>query len=614
MTKTKTVTTGQMLDEQLASLQSQITTLRTDFDAHVADGETPIEPPEPPIDPEEPDGEMVPRPIGLDYVVPGYDRPGVPDDALPWSEENFATIGEAIEAARLADTALFVDVPGEYDIDPGNKLPWGIYGVDGVIFNFTSSISSGTPCGFYLVDRSCEIVGIEFRNFGTVVGMSTRSRSVERGYEQPWDIHGSRRSAYGTGRCIDANSNFSGTKVGVPLDYTVYPETLETVGPALWISDCVFRNCELPYFAWSDCIGIGRVDFHRNVLRGTGGGFAPEGSWWTEVHAVNNDWGDCEIPSGLKASRFSTFANLGTNATLDVDVSDQVVQIFNNEAKNITCLVASDGTNAAVFLDARQCTPTEIVNGDDPFTWSCSCECSFNKIVGVKGTRGQEDSNALYGKTRSMLIEGNWIEDCGSRWYSDGADGAEASGSEFKQTGNMAGAPAGAALVFRGNTFKNMPPKDKNTKVQAVQGTNDIALRLWIIGNEYIGDHITQTSGNVPALIRHYGNAPEIRIMCNIFRDCNVVSPAALIGFHSVSGSPGAKSEISNNTAYGDYTTARELIKSSSSMSGAKVGLNQLIGPDGTAYSMTANFGSSDGVVERSYAFPTVPADSVDAV
>jgi hypothetical protein len=617
MTKTKTVTTGQMLDEQLASLQSQITGLRTDFDAHVADGETPIEPPEPPVDPEEPDGEMVPRPIGLDYIVPGYDRPEVPVNALEWSVESFATIGEAIAEARLLGVALHVDVPGEYDIDPSNKLPKGIFGVEGVIFNFTSSISSGTPCGFYLVDQDCQIVGIEFRAFGTVVGMSTRSRSVERGYEQPWDIHGSRRSAYGTLRCVDKGTVVSGSTmgVGVPLDYTVYPESLETVGPALWISDCVFRNCELPYFAWSDMIGIGRIDFHRNVLRGTGGGFAPEGSWWTEVCAVNNDWADCEVPSGLKASRYSTFANLGTNATLDVDVAKQVVHVVNNEARNITCLVASDGTNAAVFLDARQVTPTDIFHPDDPFTWSCSAQCSFNKIVRVLGIRGQEDSNALYGKTRSMLIERNEIEDCGSHWYSDSADGAEATGTEFKQTGNMDGKPAGAALVFRGNIFRDMPPKDKNRKMQSVQGTNDIGLRLWIIGNEYIRCHITQTEGNVPAVVRHYGNAPEIRIMCNTYRDCDVDSPAALIGLHSLSGSPGPNSEISNNTAYsGDhesYTGARELIKSSSSMSGAKVGLNQLIGPDGTAYPMTANFGSSDGVVERSYQPPLVSVDAV---
>jgi len=594
----------------------------TDQFNFVAAGSPPVEPPiEPPIEPiDPPPGEtiIIDRPHGLDYMVPGYEAPEVPDDAIRWSDSKLA-LPAAIDAARSAGKALHLDLAHEFVGDFRSlKLPRGLFGVDGVIIRNTGRIESATPCGLYLVDGDAEIVGIEFVNFGTVFGMSTRSMSVARGYAAPWDIHGSRRSAYGTGRCIDANSDFSGTKVGVPLDYTRYPESLDTTGPGIWISDCTFRNCENVLFEWSDCIGIGPINFHRNLLIGTYGGFAPEGSWWTEVHAVNNQWGGCtaetgrEIPSGLKASRFSTFANLGTNATLDVDVSKQVVQILNNEAEKIHCLVNSDGTNAAVFMDARQVTPTEITNPDDPFNGMCSAECSFNRIIDVLGLRGQEDSNAIYGKTRSMLVEGNLVRKCGSFWYADGSatDGAESTGTEFKETGNMSNSPPGAALVLRGNTFEDMPPKDRNTKMQSVMGTNDITLRLWIIGNIFIRDHITNTLGNVPALVRHYGNSPEIRIMCNEYRDCNVVSPASLIGLHSLSGSPGARSEISNNTAHGDYSGNRQMIYSSSGMSGAKVGLNKLIG-DGGTYAMTANFGSAEGVIERTYKKRTVEVPAV---
>lgn len=584
---------------------------------NIVAGAAPIEPPIEPIEPP-PTGEMIPRPIGLDYLVPGYERPEVPDNAILWSWGEFLDLEGAVEAAWANDLPLYLDVPMEFAGDfRSMELPPAIFGVEGVVIRNTGSIGSGTPCGFYLVDGDAVIVGIEFVDFGTVFGMSTRSMSIERGYECAWDIHGSRRSAYGTLRCIDKGTTVSGDSegVGVPLDYDVYPESTETVGPAIWISDCVFRDCENVLFEWSDCIGIGPINFHRNRLIGTYGGFSPEGSWWTEVHAVNNTWCDCtedtgrEIPGGVKASRFSTFANLGTNAGIDVDVARQVVQIFNNEAYSIHCTVNSDGTNAAVFLDARQCTPTEIINPDDPFTWSCTAECSFNRIIRVLGIRGQEDSNALYGKTRSMLIQRNWIEECGSYYYAEGSgtDGAEATGTEFKQTANMEGQPDGAALVFRGNFFKDMPPKDQNPKLQAVMGTNDIQLRLWIIGNTFIGCDISQTEGNVPALIRHYGHSPEILVMCNVFDECDVDSPAALIGMHSCSGSPGERSEISNNVAYGDYSGDRQLIYSSSSMSGAKVGLNRLVDSNGDSYAMTANFGEADGVVERVYLPPMVP-------
>ena len=575
----------------------------------------PIDPPITPVDPP-PTGAMIPRPKGLDYIVPGFDPPEIPHDALRWSNLDADTLQEAINEARDLDVALHLDQPHEFVGDFRSlKLPQGLYGSPGVIIHNTGNIDSATPCGFYLVDGDCEVTDIEFQDFGTVFGMSTRSQSQNRGYPEPWDIHGSRRSAYGTGRCIDANSDFSGSKSGVPLDYTVYPETLDTIGPDLWISNCTFRDCENVYLAWSDGIGIGTFNFHRNKLIGTYGGFSLEGSWWTECYAVNNQWFDCtaqtgrEIPSGLKASRFSTVANLGTNATIDVDVTDQIVQIFNNEARDIHATVNSDGTNAGVFMDARQVTPTEITNADDEFTWSCTCECSFNKIVGILGIRGQEDSNALYGKTRSMLIEGNYIERCGSYYYSEGSgDGAEATGTEFKQTGNMENSPLNAALVFRGNEFVDMPPKDKNVKMQAVQGTNDIGIPLWIIGNKYVRCHITQTSGNVPAVVRHYGNTPELKIMCNVFEDCNVITPAALIGFHALEGNPGPNSEISNNIAYGDYSGSKQLIYSSSGMSGAKLGLNSLVDNESnTIYAMTANFGSPTDVPERKYTYPTVP-------
>jgi hypothetical protein len=574
---------------------------------------SPTQPPEPEPGP----GETIERPIGLEYMVPGYERPEVPDNAIVWSEGEYEELEDAVEAAWLNDLPLYLDVPMEFSGDFGSmELPVGLFGVEGVIIRNTGGIGSGTPCGFYLIDGDSTIVGIEFIGFGTVFGMSTRSMSVERGYELPWDIHGSRRSSYGTLRCIDAGTVVSGdTKgVGLPLDYSVYPETTVTTGPAIWISDCKFTDCESVLFEWSDCIGIGRIDFHRNILTGTFGGFSPEGSWWTEVHAVNNVWRDCiddrEIPGGLKASRFSTFANLGTNAGIDVDVSRQVVQIFNNEASNIHCLVASDGTNAAVFLDARQCTPTEITNPDDPFTWWCTAECSFNRISDVLGIRGQEDSNAIYGKTRGFLVERNHIKNCGSHYYSEGSgDGAEATGTEFKQTANMEGQPEGAALVFRGNIFEDMPPKDKNKKLQAVMGTNDIGLRLWVIGNIFIRDHISNAEGNVPALIRHFGHALELKIMCNEFHECEIAEPASLIGFHAVEGNPGPNSEISNNTAYGAYDENTLLIYSSSGLSGAKVGLNMLVNDDDDmTYVMTANFGSPDGVIPRAYEPPTVEA------
>jgi hypothetical protein len=117
--------------------------------------------------------------------------------------------------------------------------------------------------------------------------------------------------------------------------------------------------------------------------------------------------------------------------------------------------------------------------------------------------------------------------------------------------------------------------------------------------------HISNTLGNVPALIRHFGYALELKIMCNQFFECEIADPASLIGLHSVEGNPGPNSEISNNVAYGNYSEDRQLIYSSSGMSGAKVGLNTLFN-NGSSYAMKASFGSSDGVIERVYLPPTV--------
>jgi hypothetical protein len=592
-----------------------------------------------------PSGPGTPRPHGLDYTVTTYGdaydyTTDVPADHVKWSTGNgggafantAAGMTAALNAARAANKPLYLDVVQTYSGEhKSNKLPIGLYGRPGVIVNYVhptgAAINTGTPCMAYLHDRPCTIKGIEFRNFGTVFGMATRSRSIERGLSTtPWGEIGSRRSAYGTRRCIELGTAMDQSNptagVGVPLDYTVYPQSRATVGPAIWISDCIFTNCENVYFGWSNMIGHGRVDFHRNILEGTYGGVAPETSWWTELHAVNNVWRNCKgaraIPAFPKASRFHTLFMTSTNSVLDVDVSDQVVQILNNEAYDIDDAINSDGTNAAVFSDIRQCTPSSI-SGTDPFTMTMSAEVSYNRIIRVLGIAGQEDSNAFYGKTRGMLLEGNYVEECGSYWISNTAvsgivpDGPEAGGAEFKETGNMPARPVGTALIFRGNQWVDMPPKQGNV-VNSVLGTNDARIPVIVIGDEFIRCHIISTLGNRPSILRHFGNADYYSVMCCRFYDCDVPDPASLIGLHG-NGQTGSLCEFSNNKAFSGpnetYSATRQMTKATNSITGAKVGLNLLYSgtseaSPGTSYAWTTNFGSATGVVAKTYTRPTV--------
>lgn len=600
----------------------------------------------------------IPRPYGLDYTVPGYGKvynylTDVPVPHMKWSTGNAggpfvnsaAGVTAAFNAARAANLPLFIDVVADYSGNlVSNKLPSGLYGRPGVRFIFTGTLSGNTPCFAYQNDRDTIIKGIEFSSFGTVFGMSTRTQSINRGYSEPWEIHGSRNDSYATQRCCDVGT-ICGTNpdimgVGVPLDYTVYPEALTTIGPHLNISDCKFTNCENVYLAWSDMIGVGRLDFHRNILVGTWGGVSGEGSWWTELHAVNNDWSGCDrsnhpfmdpptnsipdplytpggrmVPSNAKSNRFSTLFNMGTNSGVDVDVyTNHVVKIFNNDGRDIIAECISDGTNAGALVDIRAGTPATIT-GTTGFDYACSIEVSFNKVVNVIGRYGQEDSNAFYFKCRGFLMEGNYVRACGSFWNDvhPTRDGPESSGAEIKDTSNMAGAAANAMVVLRGNEWVDQPPK-QNPVVGAVLGSNNLTIPIVFIGEIFRNDHIIDTGGSVPTLIRHYAAARFFSVMCCDFHNCNTPSPSGLIGVHSPAGMTYSLVEVSNNNAYSGanvtYSADTQLIKASATLSGSKVGLNKVYnGPKGSGSvvgNMTSQFGVPTGLVPRSYTRPTV--------
>lgn len=607
-------------------------------------------------DPTQGPGAMtIPRPYGLDYLVPGYDTPynyltDVPVPHMKWSTGNAggpftnsaAGVTAAFDAARAANLPLYIDVVADYSgSHASNKLPSGLYGRPGVRFIFTGTLTANTPCFAYQKDRSTIIKGIEFVSFGTVFGMSTRTQSINRGYTKPWEIHGSRNASYATQRCVDTGTICDDSPlvmgVGVPLDYTVYPEALTTIGPDIWISDCKFTDCENAYLAWADMIGVGRIDFHRNILVGTWGGVSGEGSWYTQCHAVNNDWSGCDksnhafmdpptnsipdplyvpggrmVPSAAKSNRFSTLINMGTNTGVDVDnFTDHVIQIFNNDARDIIAECISDGTNAGVLADIRAATPA-VITGTSGFDYACSVEISFNKVVGVLGRYGQEDSNAFYTKARGVLIEGNHVRHCGSDWNDvhPTRDGPESSGAELKDTTNMAGAAANAMVVLRGNEWVDQPVK-QNPVVGAVIGTNNVGIPVVIIGDTFRNCHIANTGGSVPTLIRHFSAARFFSVMCCNFYNCNTPSPSGLIGVHSPAAMTYTLNEVSNNKAFSGpdvtYSGDTQLIKASATLSGSKVGLNTLHDSGGTPVgNMTSSFGTPTGLVPRSYTRPTV--------
>lgn len=567
----------------------------------------------------------VPRPWGLDYTpsyVPSYSySTDIPSDALDRS-------AYASTAAWLAD-CLAQNKPGKigsgtYNVDATDLkkyAPKGLYGYGSTkpIINYTGSIAEDTAGFLYLGKYTTfKVRYLEFRNFGDIFNLAVGS--VNRGsglyaYQSTGTYAFARHSP--TGDVLGGSSDPDG--VGLLIDTTLFTRTTSTIGPAVDISHCVFKNNQRVYAAGSDSIAHGRVDFHKNVLEGTYGGLELNVTSMTQVYAANNEWfglgpAYSRTAPANNANSFHTLFKLGVENGVDINLRTQTVYLENNYAHDIEDQNTSTDTNAGVFSDVRHVTPSTFANTSNPAIATCDISMSYNAVINVRNTRGHEDANAFYGKIRGGVIERNYIKNCGS---SDArptyGDGPEGSGLVFKQPASIGSAPASSFIAMRGNVFEDMPANTNTPGTFAVvKGDEFGAVPFHFIGNQFWNCHNTVATGE-NGLIRHYGTVGKISAWANEFFNCNVATK--ILNFHDFSSSASGH-EISNNVAHHganvNYTANQTLIRVSGSPSGLLTGLNVLDGSSADYSMLSTPAGTSTSTV-RTYSPPTIPATQVAA-
>lgn len=567
--------------------------------------------------------ELIVRPWGLGYqpsYVPTYDpATDIPAEALDRSAypSTSAWLTDCLMQNKPGKVG-----PGTYNIaaaDLRRYAPTGIYGygITKPVFNYVGALAESTPGFFYLGKYSAFSARyLEFRGFGDVFDLAAGSVDRGTGLYQYQTTEAYAFCRYEPlGDVLGGSSDPDG--VGLILDTTLFPRLTSTIGPAVDISYCTFHHCQRAYSAGSDSIAHGRLDFHKNVLEGTYGGVDLNCTSITEVYAANNEWFGLG-PAYLRTApannshSFHTLFKLGIDLGIDIALRTQKVFLENNYAHNIEDQNTSDETNAGVFCDVRQVTPTNSTNLSDPATASCDISISYNAIIGVRNTLGHEDSNALYGKMRGGVIERNYIKNCGAAdarpTYN--RDGSEGTGAVFKDPAGMSGAPTGCFLAFRGNVFEDMPANTATPGSLCVLKLSDFAaVPLILIGNQFIRcDNTVATGEN--GLIRHYGSAGRITAWGNELFNCALAT--RFLNFHSFS-SGATGHEVSNNVAHfgtaTDYTTTRTLIRFENSPAGLITGHNVLDGSNADYAMLSTPVGASTAPA-RSYTAPTVAVTS----
>lgn len=225
----------------------------------------------------------------------------------------------------------------------------------------------------------------------------------------------------------------------------------DAIGPALNLSYCKFSGCDRVGGGIGDTTAVGRIDFHKNVLRATWGGLAFAVLNWTEFWAANNDYQDCLLSGGTYGTVAGRTAGNAQNRTTNQDgtlvwlgANNECVMRYikarggtkfhfdNNLCQDIEGNTNKDTVNSAGIVDVRNVWDTSA-NRRDNHTFS------YNVVTNVRNVLGAIDSNVFYLKGSSFTLEGNLINGFGAKRVSSYrgniSSGSECAGLLFKNNG-----------------------------------------------------------------------------------------------------------------------------------------------------------------------------------
>lgn len=515
----------------------------------------------------------VPRPAGLSYIPPYAGSAyqyllDIPNPALWYDNGNaggpFTTIAAAITAARAANLPLVLTQGGlGYS---GNlhsfSLPHGLYAagpLGSVVITLTGYAgSTAQPCFGYIKDRDFTVRGLQFEGFADTIGYCVRSFDRGGGVYQ---FHAENVTRFR--RCAPIGVTVNGSAgVGIETDDTVYPRTVANhAGPAVEISDCKFVGCERAFYGISDTVVPVSFNAFRNDIVGTWGGFDLHFTSPCDSLVAGNNWHDVTIPSSLAGVNLNSnglhaFFWTGTDSAVDLNLWRQTIRIESNAASDVTDNHSTDTIDCAVFADVRAVTPVALsMDIDDPGL--CSINISFNDCRRLFGTKGQEDAQAIYTKTRGGVFQGNTIIACGS---SNEVDAIPGSGDGSETTGILHKAASGSApadgtqyfIADIANYFGDMPHVLSGSgmpfKISEVGATID-----WhFLFNLFVRCSHAGTGTN-PALVKSIDNIGRVKIIGTQFLDCLLEGSAQFIYLADLNPTPvvipKSDYEISNNKA-----------------------------------------------------------------
>lgn len=341
----------------------------------------------------------------------------------------------------------------------------------------------------------------------------------------------------------------------VVIGQTGSPLNVEVTTPPVTITHCKFTDCNMAYAALLDVTGLGAVEFHKNQLEGTWAGLALSVSRWHHVRAANNEQWDCltartrtqtgrdpttkaAMPSG-STTEFNTCFMIGIDkpTMMRYAVGGTTCLIENNYAHDCESYSASSGggINTCVFVDLRNCW-TRAANGR--FN-----RVAYNKAISYKGIRGGEDSNWGYFKPRGLDIIGNYIRDCGARWYGTGTnDGSETTAILCKEPGSW-NKPYTSAygnlepsepLRIRGNSMVDQPPGIAVLKVDNCY--TELFIEDNLVSNWFNYRNGVEMTSTTAGVFRILGAFRKATVRRNRFQkvDIGPTAPDLLINFHNI--------------------------------------------------------------------------------
>lgn len=442
---------------------------------------------------------------------------------------------------------------GDYYIRP----PKAIYGYGYTGTSYPTVTGDGVKGLFYQDTTAFECYGVHFKDIRSVFAGVTDVNTYGADNGKPWGY-----SSFNSGHMGVLQSSGSSWHAGSAL--VTSHSSYTTGNAAITMGFCKFTDCDLSITWFGHKARCGNVTAFDCIYEGTYSAFSCESPWLPAITRLYNlefkvsaarttmptyklragntciNIGNEIVNTGTYATSRGSDYSMGGDGFTQAEVfntNSHIIDISFCHASGWTSTNNNSSHNAGCFLDIRG---ARGASADD-------IKARFNKVVGIKGTVGQEDGQCIYTKVYNALFEHNWVEDCGAADASGsgGGNGTEASAFLHKTAGQYHG---GVRLV--GNYIKNPPDNIPVIRFDDADPATVMEIDSNIIDGQTYTAHNPSSDNSRMGVIRTYNNTGQLSITDNILRNMvytTVTDMPKLINLHSQVTSGSNSTTITGN-------------------------------------------------------------------